>query len=210
MVQTFANFTDKQTNFRSYPYDISGTGATFNVVLSDDGKKVLGATTIGDPAEEWSKLPAPYNNPDFFYNQFDKKVEFRQYLAKDPLATNQGPAQQAAAYETTVNGVAGARQDLKKTYPNADYEIFVYNDSVRNLEPGAIGTGFKAWNFLAIPKSSNNVDRTMKFLDWMFSNPDNHDLFELGIEGTHWIKDGDKKYKDNGDARKATVSRVMK
>ena len=35
----------------------------------------------------------------------------------------------------------------------------------------------------------------MKFLDWLFSSKDNHDLFELGIEGVHWIKDGDNGFK---------------
>ena len=195
--QTFANFTDKQTNFRAYPFEIGGTGALFNVVLSEDGKQVLGATTIGDPAADYANFPAPYNNADFFYSELDKKVEFRPFLVEDPLAQSQAPGLKFAAADSTLNGVAAARAELKKTEPNADYEIFVYNDAVRNMEPGAIGTGFKAWNFLTIPKTSKNVDRTMKFLDWLFSDPDNHDLFELGIEGTHWTKDGDKNYKDN-------------
>lgn len=200
--QMFANFTDKQTNFRAFPYEISGTGALFNLILSDDGKQVLGATTLGDPADEWAKYPAPYNNPDYFYNLNDKKVEFRKYLSEDPLATTQAPGKDAAAYESTLNGVAGARQELKKKYPNADWEIFVYNDGIRNLEQGSIGTGYKAWNFLTIPKSSKNVDRTMQFLDWLYSSPDNHDLFELGAEGTHWTKDGDKNYKDSDNTAK--------
>ena len=35
----------------------------------------------------------------------------------------------------------------------------------------------------------------MKFIDWIFSSKENHDLFELGIEGEHWTKDGDNGFK---------------
>jgi putative aldouronate transport system substrate-binding protein len=192
----FADFETKQTNYRAFPFEVSGTGAMFEVVLSEDGKKVLGATSIGDPVESYSSFPAPFNNPDFFYSHYDTKVEYRKYLSKDPLAQQQSTIIQAGAEEMTLNGVAGKRQELKSKYPDADYEIFVYNDAVRNMEAEAIGTGFKAWNFLTIPKSSKNVDRTMKFLDWLFSSQDNHDLFELGLEGTHWQKDSDRYYKD--------------
>lgn len=192
----FANFETKQTNYRAFPFEITGTGAMFELVLSEDGKKVLGATSIGDPAEAYSGFPAPFNNPDFFYNHYDTKADFRKYLSKDPLAQQQSTTIQAGAEEMTLNGIAGKRQELKQKLPDAEYEIFVYNDAVRNMEEGAIGTGYKAWNFLTIPKSSKNVERTMRFLDWMFSSPDNHDLFELGVEGTHWMKDGDRYYKD--------------
>jgi hypothetical protein len=40
----------------------------------------------------------------------------------------------------------------------------------------------------------------MKFFDWMFSSQDNHDLIELGIEGDHWTKDGDKGYKGTANS----------
>lgn len=40
----------------------------------------------------------------------------------------------------------------------------------------------------------------MKFLDWLFSTQENHDLFELGIEGEHWTKDGDTGFKPTDKA----------
>ncbi|MBD2848118.1 ABC transporter substrate-binding protein [Paenibacillus sp. IB182496] len=191
----FANFDTKQTHYRAFPFEITGTGALFNLVLSEDGKQVLGATTLGDPDEAYSGFPAPLNEPDFFYDHYDTKVEYRKYLPSDPLAQNQTTTVEGGAHETTLNSVASDRQKLKETYPDADYEIFVYNDAVRAMESGAIATGFKAWNFLTVPKSSKNVERTMKFLDWVFASPDHHDLFELGIEGTHWEKDGERYYR---------------
>jgi putative aldouronate transport system substrate-binding protein len=35
----------------------------------------------------------------------------------------------------------------------------------------------------------------MKFLDWLFSSRENHDLFEFGIEGKHWEPVGDNQFK---------------
>lgn len=199
-MQMFTNYTDKQTNIRSFPYDIGGTAAWFNIVLSQDGKKALGATTLGDPAEDYAKLPAPYNSPDYFYSYLDKRVEFRKYLPKDPFAQRSAGGPKAAAGQGTLNGMAKANQELMQTDGTVN-EIFIYNDAARKMEPGAIGTNHKAWNFLVVPKTSKNTDRVMKYLDWLFSNKDNHDLFELGIEGVHWTKDGDNRYKETENTK---------
>ncbi|KRF42287.1 ABC transporter substrate-binding protein [Paenibacillus sp. Soil787] len=202
--RVFQNFKDKQTNFRSNPYDVGGTSTPFNIVLSQDGKKVLGATTIGDPNEDYAKLPAPFNNPDYFYNYLDKRVEFRQYLPKDAGAAAAGAAAAgvvSASDEGNLSNAAKKLAEWKKVDPKAEMEIFVYNDAARDMKPGAIGTDHKAWNFLVVPKNSKNIDRTMKYLDWLYSNPDNHDLFELGIEGEHWTKDGDGKYKGTANSK---------
>jgi ABC-type glycerol-3-phosphate transport system substrate-binding protein len=198
----FANFEEKQTTYRSFPYEIGGAGAKFNLVLSPDGKKVLGATTIGDPVEEYASFPAPYNNPEFFYGHLDKHVEFSPFLGKDPLAANQATTVKYGASETTLFNFAQKRQELKQAEgEGADYEFFIYNEAARNKQEGAIGTEYKAWNFIGVPVTSKNIDRTMKFLDWLFSSQDNHDLFELGIEGVHWTKEGDKYYRSTEETK---------
>ncbi|MGO4275183.1 ABC transporter substrate-binding protein, partial [Paenibacillus sp. TAF58] len=190
---------EQMTQVRAEPYSITGTGTTFNVVLSQDGKKVLGATTLGDPAEEFAKYPAPFNKSDYFYGSNDKKVDWNMYVQKDVLNEKDPGALfqsgKTAANEGTINDFASRRQKTKAAIPNADVEFFVYNSKMRNMEKGSIGTEYKAWNDLVIPTTSKNADRTMKFLDWLFSSQDNHDLFELGIEGTHWTKSGDGFYK---------------
>lgn len=190
---------EKQTQLRAEPYVIAGTGTSFNLILSDDGKQVLGATTLGDPAEEFAKYPAPFNNSDYFYGSNDTKVEWNQYVQKDVLNEKDPGALfvsgKSAANESTINAFASTRDRLKSAVPGADLEFFVYNSKIRNLEKEAIGTEYKAWNYLVVPATSKNVDRTMKFLDWLFASQENHDLFELGIEGTHWEKSGDRNYK---------------
>ncbi|MDM5277467.1 extracellular solute-binding protein [Paenibacillus silvae] len=190
---------EPQTQVRSEPYAIAGTGTTFNLILSEDGKKVLGAPTLGDPEEEFAKYPTPFNSADYFYGNNDTKVEWNQYVQKDVLNEKDPGALfasgKSAANEGTINGFASMRDKLKTAVPEAELEFFVYNSKIRNMEKGAIGTEYKAWNYLVIPATSKNADRTMKFLDWLFGDQENHDLFELGIEGTHWTKSGEKEYK---------------
>lgn len=190
----FAN-EEKMTNVKM----ISGVSPAFHVVLSDDGKKVLGATTLGDSADKYASLPAPFNDPYYLYPQYDKAVEWNKFVQKDVLSEKDPQALfvagKSAANEGTINGAAQIRQKLQAAVPGADIEMFVYDSHMRNMEPGAIGTDYKAWNDIVIPVTSKNADRTMKFFDWLFSSQENHDLFENGIEGVHWTKDGDRNYK---------------
>jgi putative aldouronate transport system substrate-binding protein len=59
-----------------------------------------------------------------------------------------------------------------------------------------------AWNFLCVPRQSKKIDKTMAFVDWIFQNRANHDLFELGIEGEDWKAVGDDEYQDVAAANK--------
>ena len=174
-------------------------GIPFSVALSPNGKKVIGAATLGDPDTEFAKFPAPFNTHDSIYGHFGTRTEWKKYTNKDPLS---GAAMQAldpfknASGEGVLSGVARAKVDLKKIAPNGDMEPMLYqSQDVRDMKPGALRTDFRSNNSVVIPGSSKNADRTMKFLDWLFSSKDNHDLFELGIEGEHWIKDGDNGYR---------------
>jgi ABC-type glycerol-3-phosphate transport system substrate-binding protein len=174
-------------------------GIPFSVALSPDGKKVLGAATIGDPDSEFANFPAPFNTHDSIYGHFGLRVEYRKYNNKDPLSSQAAnaldPAKNASG-EGTLSNLMQARLTLKKVVPNGDLEPFFYtSQNIANMKPGAIRTDFRANNSVVIPTSSKNADRTMKFLDWLYSSKDNHDLFELGIEGENWVKDGDNGYK---------------
>jgi putative aldouronate transport system substrate-binding protein len=174
-------------------------GIPFSVALSKDGKKVLGAATIGDPDSEFASFPEPFNTHDSIYGHFGLRTELRKYNNKDPLSAQANsaldPAKNAST-EGTISGLVFGKKDLKKVVPNGDLEPFFYtSQDIADMKPGAIRTDFRANNSVVIPASSKNIDRTMKFLDWLYSSKENHDLFELGIEGEHWIKDGDNGYK---------------
>ena len=43
-------------------------------------------------------------------------------------------------------------------------------------------------------KNSKNVDDVLKFLNWVFESEDNYNLCRYGIEGEHWVNNGDGTY----------------
>ncbi|SFF08917.1 extracellular solute-binding protein [Paenibacillus algorifonticola] len=180
-------------------------GIPFSVALSEDGKKVIGAATLGDPDSEFASFPAPFNTHDSIYGHFQKRVDWSKYINKDALAPATGVvSDKGGAGEGTIGGISRDRQKLQEAYGTGlDIEPFVYeSEDARNMKPGAIRTDFRANNSVVIPASSKNIDRTMKFFDWLFSSKANHDLFELGIEGEHWVADGDNGYKTTANTTK--------
>lgn len=180
-------------------------GIPFSVALSEDGKKVIGAATLGDPDSEFVSFPAPFNTHASIYGHFQKRVDWSKYINKDALAPATGVvSDKGGAGEGTIGGISRDRQKLQEAYGTGlDIEPFVYeSDDARNMKPGAIRTDFRANNSVVIPASSKNIDRTMKFFDWLFSSKANHDLFELGIEGEHWVADGDNGYKTTANTTK--------
>lgn len=181
------------------PSDSFTGGIPFSIALSADGKQVLGAATIGDPDSEFAQFPAPFNSHDAIYGHFGTRVEFRKYNNKDPLSSQATQAldlAKNASGEGNLLSLSNHIATLQQAVPGASLEPFFYTSSaVQNMEPAALRTDFRSNNGIVIPTTSENADRTMKFLDWLFSNQENHDLFELGIEGEHWTKDGDTGFK---------------
>ena len=45
-----------------------------------------------------------------------------------------------------------------------------------------------------ILNTSNKTRQILQFVDWMYKNPDNYNLCKYGIEGTHWVNNGDGTY----------------
>ena len=45
---------------------------------------------------------------------------------------------------------------------------------------------------LALSANSEDIERTLMFLDWLQSSQDNYDLFMYGIEGKHYQLNGDQ------------------
>ena len=59
---------------------------------------------------------------------------------------------------------------------------------------------------MAIPATCVNPERTMKFVNLLYTDAYVRNLVGLGIEGKHWVADGDKKYKlPEGYEDKATT-----
>ncbi|OCT12172.1 ABC transporter substrate-binding protein [Paenibacillus pectinilyticus] len=175
------------------------SGIPFLVQLSDDGKKVQNMAALGDEASAFAKLPAPFNTAKTAFPQYDKWAEWSKYLEKDVISQKDSKAYfmsgKAASYYGTISSFAADRKKLKDAISTADLEFFVLRKDIRDMKPHAISTSYRSNNSIAIPATSKNIDRTMKYFDWLFSSQENHDLFEYGIPGKHWEAVGSNQIK---------------
>ncbi|MBR1686323.1 MAG: extracellular solute-binding protein, partial [Clostridia bacterium] len=173
-------------------FEISGTGTAvgmeFEVAISEDGKTILGAGTIGAPDDYYAAFPAPYNTNTRSERAVNKLTKWAQYtqpnsVSEDDVANNLFYTGLVAAQEGNISGYENNKREIEKI-EGAKLGMFIYDDNLRNMVPGFYHTsGQTAWNFLCVPYYSKNVDAAMKFIDWIFQSEENHDLFELGLVG---------------------------
>ena len=173
-------------------FEISGTGTAvgmeFEVAISEDGKSVLGAGTIGAPDEYYVAFPEPFNTNTRSERAINRLTKWAQYtqpnsVSEDDVANNLFYTGLVAAQEANISGYENNKREIEKI-EGAKLGMFIYDDNLRNMVPGFYHTsGQTAWNFLCVPYYSKNVDAAMKFIDWIFQSEENHDLFELGILG---------------------------
>lgn len=191
------NFQDETRARDGHIYQISGVPGGVEVGVSSDGKKVLAVTAQSEPASAFANYPSPWNKPDT--QNYDMVKKYVNYINKDSMVTKEiDPlflAGKVGTIEGTINSFATFQNQLTKNVPGSELGFWLSNDDQRNAKEHAILTDYKAWNFLCVPVNSKKADRTMKFLDWVFSSQENNDLFTYGIEGKNWDKVGDKAWK---------------
>ncbi len=165
--------------------------------LSDDKKSCLSLDLPGDQE-------GPYPGIPYDFVELSSRWKSNGYFEKD-LLTQQNAASMFAAGKSAalahgISQFSTLNEQLAKAVSGAQLEFFASSDSQRALQPGAMKTDFKAFNFISIPVTSKKADSVMKFFDWMFADKANHDLFERGIEGVDWIAEGDAlfKYPESG------------
>lgn len=171
--------------------DSTGARATqqFNALISEDGKTVLDLNILGDPEDRFSIYPDGYQ----FNYRNARALEFgenwSQFINED-FATgsdigNRWLAGKFAAGEGNLAGYVGTLLKLKAANPDAELEAYFYEPEVMNMEKVSSNASYSA-NYMVVPYYSKNIDRTMKFLDWIFASQENNDLFHYGIEGEDW------------------------
>lgn len=163
-----------------------------------DGELItMAAEGAGD--EAFADFPDGWNY-DFTNERYEKNYEWASlgYNDEDSVnATDYTPlfdAGNAASYTGTVETMATELNRFHSITPEGELGFFVYSDSMRNMEAGAIPTNYAYNNGYAIPASSKNIDATMEFFDWLHSSEENFMLFSLGIEGVHWEAVGDNQF----------------
>jgi putative aldouronate transport system substrate-binding protein len=174
-----------------------------DVQISDDGKFVKGIAAYGDPDSEWANFDPKYGK-QYLLDEFNQCAKFNKFVIKDVLtntAANSNP--KGAGFVTLSNFKAGEAK-IKTQYPNAEVGFWPIFKNNKDMTPGAQSTDGKAWNFIAVPASSKNIDRTMDFMNWIYADQKNNDLLTYGIEGTNWTAVGTDQWKlpDGVDASK--------
>jgi len=157
-------------------------------------RTVLNAVVAGDSPEEFAKMPAGF--------QYDFITEYHRVRADkwgpymSPIrGTGDADFREFLASYSTLSGFESEVKELLDRTPDAEYGFYVLDEDQRNLVPGAVINEMVTNNWLVIPAWSKKICQTMRFLDWMFSSRENHDLFYYGIEGEDWIAIGDNSYK---------------
>lgn len=151
-----------------------------------------------ESATSLSFFPSQYQTEAAFTGDWESRYEkIREWYEKgyiSPDAINENDATlkfrngQGGVYVDDIVNFPLHKQALLKNDANAELEIYVPSKAEREYEKGYYGTDFKAWNFLCVPKNSQNEDLAMLFMDWLFTDRENHDLFQYGVEGVHWSK----------------------
>ncbi|QTH44416.1 extracellular solute-binding protein [Cohnella sp. LGH] len=182
-------------NFETY---VAGTNSS--IAIKPDGSLYVAKTVNpwSDP-EFMALLPDELKSVDPLAGfKMAREWYKKGYLEKDILAQKDPDGQfmsgKAASVVRTLDIYPSQKQQLETAIPGAKLGYFIINPGYLTGTPKAVGSDFKAWNFAAIPSNSKNIERTMQFFDWLFSDLNNHDLFEFGIEGKHWTAEGDSKY----------------
>jgi putative aldouronate transport system substrate-binding protein len=175
------------------------TGSAGVAKLHIVDNKIKAAYLPGESTDVLKDFPEPFHALDFTTNEEILNWNEKGYIESNAInrkdAQDQFTAGTAGSYMQTLDSYVALENALKAAVPGSELGVYVYENNVRNMEPASLLTEFKFWNFLSIPASSKNADRSMMFLDWIFASQQNHDLFEYGIEGKNWVAVGDDKYK---------------
>lgn len=172
-------FTKAKNNV--FEIDNSGARATqqFEAVLNEDGTKVISVNAIGDPDEMYADNPAPYNTN--YRNELVQKLsrDFGKYVENDAIniqdLNDKFYSGQFAVGEGELGGFSTAESKLKAACgDDAFFEIYFYDPEVRNMESGIPMNASVANNFIVFPSYSQNLDRAMKFINWIYESQENY------------------------------------
>lgn len=198
--------SDVLTRNKAGIFEPFGTGNMelyWEVAISKDGKTCLGATTYGDSDEVFTNFPTGYKY-NYYLERFIQFAKWNKYLIKNSItvSTPSGYDSQetfingdtAVCFGTLSNG--SIESELQKKYPDGKVSFFPLYDEQREMKEDSVFTTHIANNFVGIPitSSEEQKERTMLFLDWLFSDQSNYNLFRYGIEGRDYVIVNENQY----------------
>lgn len=160
--------------------------------------KVIAASVTGEAPSSISKFPAPFNHEDYSADVAIRSWHDKGYTESDPItrtdAENQFTSGNAGSFMWDISNYSAIDAALMASVPTAKLGAFVFDTDTRNMVKPSMVTTFQAWNFLSVPKTSKHLNQAMEFVNWLFANQSNNDLFTYGISGKNFTPVGRSKY----------------
>ena len=101
--------------------------------------------------------------------------------------------------DPTITHLISVARKCKLANPEAEFTVLgAMPKDAESTEIGALRNTV-AYFAACVYKTSTQVNNIVKFVDWMYSDPDNYLLCTYGIEGVHWQNNGDGTYSYLGD-----------
>jgi putative aldouronate transport system substrate-binding protein len=100
-----------------------------------------------------------------------------------------------------ANNTLSAWVSLKKNLPEEQAATYFLNPEKPNVT-------FYTQNLNAISATAENSESGLKFLNWLYANKQNHDLFHYGIEGVHYTASAPNKIAPKLDSTGAEMYRA--
>ena len=172
-----------------------------NVWFYVQDNAIVSYAVEGAGDEAFQNFPEGWNY-DFAAKRYDTFQKWQQagYIDPDSMSStdastpfNSGLSASGVGTLDDVEGVKTAAEQYGIGYDNIGF--FVYVDEIAQMKDGCIPTDRSGNNGWAVPVTSQNIDATMEFLDWMFGSQENHDLIQLGIEGVDFEYGDNNTYK---------------
>lgn len=97
-------------------------------------------------------------------------------------------------------------RELQENYPEGKVAFLPLYAEQREMKEKAVYTNRIANNFVGIPitASEEQKERTVLFLDWLFADRENYELFRYGIEGRDYEITGEGSYTVRSAANRYT------
>jgi putative aldouronate transport system substrate-binding protein len=172
------------------------TGTPFSAVIGDDGTAYVSRHFIPamDPKYR-SMIKGPYADEDPLFGARHSLEWYQKgYVGSDPLNNTEREAVfyagRAASFHGNASGFVSILNSLKASQPNAELGVFIWSPNYRFNMQKTEGSGFNAWNFLAVPTTSKNLNKVMDFMEWVYSDRSHYDLLSYGIQGKNWVPAG--------------------
>lgn len=193
-------FSNEITLTKNSIFDVPGmTWPNFpiKIALSQDGENVKDVLVLGDSKERYINLPDELNY-DFFSERFLRHADWAKYIQKNSMLEQNAATRFAmgmsASTEIGVANIKYIQDELLELHPNAEVDFFPYyeqyNGDLTNLKLPLKPSS----NYICIPKTSGRIDKAMEFLNWIFLNQENNDLFTLGVKNVDWMDEGNNQY----------------